>query len=71
DLMLRLYHMLIACSFAGRSQAPDKFIARLAEHFGLLTKERLQGLMMIVRDLPAIDMAELVRLQICEELDDT
>ncbi|GKD47330.1 hypothetical protein Tco_1271975, partial [Tanacetum coccineum] len=26
---------------------------------------------MIVRDLPVIDMAELVRLQICEELDDT
>ncbi|GJW04113.1 hypothetical protein Tco_1562969 [Tanacetum coccineum] len=43
----------------------------LAEHFGLLTEERLQGLTVIMRDLPVIDMAELVRLQICEELDDT
>ncbi|GJY12546.1 hypothetical protein Tco_0381855 [Tanacetum coccineum] len=48
-----------------------QFVARLAEHFGLLTEERLQGLTVIVRDLPVIDMAELVRLQICEELDDT
>ncbi|GKD78752.1 hypothetical protein Tco_1341373, partial [Tanacetum coccineum] len=48
-----------------------QFVARLVEHFGILTKERLQGLTMIVRDLPMIDMAELVRLQICKELDDT
>ncbi|GKB61349.1 hypothetical protein Tco_0917535 [Tanacetum coccineum] len=71
DLMPRLYHRLIACSIAGRSQAPEKFIARLAEHFGLLTEERLQGLAVIVRDLHIIDMAELTRLQICEELVDT
>ncbi|GKE56809.1 hypothetical protein Tco_1495994, partial [Tanacetum coccineum] len=88
DPMLRLCHRLIACSIAGRSQAPEKvtvtdlfylrgmdvgsvnvpyllarylrlfasgrkqgamisdgqFVARLAEHFGLLTEERLQGL---------------------------
>nr|GFA87765.1 hypothetical protein [Tanacetum cinerariifolium] len=43
----------------------------LAEHFGLLTKERLQGLNVIVRDLLVIDMAELVRMQIYVELDDT
>ncbi|GKF00765.1 hypothetical protein Tco_0027688 [Tanacetum coccineum] len=48
-----------------------QFVSCLAEHFGLLTKERLQGLTMIVRDLPVIDMDELVRLQICVELDDT
>ncbi|GKF41247.1 hypothetical protein Tco_0124589, partial [Tanacetum coccineum] len=115
DPMLRLCHRLIACSIAGRSQAPEKvtvtdlfylrgmdvgsvnipyllarylrlfasgrkrgamisggqFVARLAEHFGLLTEERLQGLTVIVRDLPMIDMAELVRLQIYKELDDT
>nr|GEY19053.1 hypothetical protein [Tanacetum cinerariifolium] len=79
DPMLRLRHMLIAYSIAGRSEALEKgamisggqFVARIAEHFGLLTKERLQGLTMIVRDLLVIDMAELVRLQICEELDDT
>ncbi|GKD24334.1 hypothetical protein Tco_1230548 [Tanacetum coccineum] len=49
----------------------DRFVARLAKNFGLFTEERLQGLMVIVRDLPVIDMAELVRLQICVELDDT
>ncbi|GJU45018.1 hypothetical protein Tco_1202284 [Tanacetum coccineum] len=88
DLILRLCHRLIACSIAGRSQAPEKvtvadlfylggmdagsvnvpyllarylrlfaagrksgvhisggqFVARLAEHFGLLTAEILGGL---------------------------
>ncbi|GJW70646.1 hypothetical protein Tco_0127563 [Tanacetum coccineum] len=92
DLILRLYHRLIACSIAGRSQAPEKvtvtdlfylrgldvgsvnipyllarylrrfatrrksgalisggqFVAQLAEHFGLLIEERLQGLMICV-----------------------
>ncbi|GJR45250.1 hypothetical protein Tco_1313353 [Tanacetum coccineum] len=47
-----------------------KFVARLAKHFWLLTEERLQGLKVIIQDLPMIDMAELVRLQIYEELDD-
>ncbi|GKC66071.1 hypothetical protein Tco_1098669 [Tanacetum coccineum] len=115
DLILRLCHRLIACSIAGRSQAPEKvtvtdlfylrgmdvgsvnvpyllarylrlfaagrksgahisggqFVARLAEHFGLLTAEILGGLTVIAPELPIIDMAELVRLQICEQLDDT
>ncbi|GJX28194.1 hypothetical protein Tco_0236273 [Tanacetum coccineum] len=101
DPMLRLCHRLIACSVAGKSQAPEKvivtdlfylrgmdissvnvpyllamylrlfasgrkhgamifegqFVSRLAEHFGLLTKERLQGFMVIVQDLPVINMA--------------
>ncbi|GJZ70889.1 hypothetical protein Tco_0634740 [Tanacetum coccineum] len=48
-----------------------QFVSRLANNFGLITKERLQGLTVIVRDLPAIDIGELVRLQICEELDNT
>nr|GEW96690.1 hypothetical protein [Tanacetum cinerariifolium] len=42
-----------------------QFTARLAEHFRLLTEERLQGLIVIVRELHVIDMAELERLQIC------
>ncbi|GKB19051.1 hypothetical protein Tco_0852974 [Tanacetum coccineum] len=79
DPMLRLCHRLIACSIAGRSQAPKKgaiifrgqYVARLAKHFGLLTKERLQGLTVIATALPIIDMAELVRLQLYVELDDT
>ncbi|GKE79463.1 hypothetical protein Tco_1545583, partial [Tanacetum coccineum] len=52
DPMLRLCHMMMTHNIAGRSQAPKKsgafisgrqFVARLAEHFGLLTEERLQG----------------------------
>ncbi|GJW61741.1 hypothetical protein Tco_0111076 [Tanacetum coccineum] len=46
-----------------------QFVARLAEHFRLLTDQRLQGLMVIVRGLPMTDMDELVRLQICDRLD--
>ncbi|GKC35301.1 hypothetical protein Tco_1047685 [Tanacetum coccineum] len=57
DLILRLCHRLIACSIAGRSQAPEK--------------ERLRGLPVIALELPIIDMAELVRLQIHMEIDDT
>nr|GFB51802.1 hypothetical protein [Tanacetum cinerariifolium] len=57
DLMLRLCHRLIACSIAERSQAPEK--------------ERLLGLTVITPTLPVIDMAELVSLQICKNIDDT
>ncbi|GJW81400.1 hypothetical protein Tco_0145375 [Tanacetum coccineum] len=68
DPILRLYHRLIACSIAGRSQALEKsgalisggqFVARLAKHFRLLTKERLRGLTVIAPELPIIDMAKL------------
>ncbi|GJT91730.1 hypothetical protein Tco_1080575 [Tanacetum coccineum] len=48
-----------------------QYVARLGEHFGLLTEERLQGLTVIAPALPIIDMAELVRLQLCIELDNT
>ncbi|GJY04572.1 hypothetical protein Tco_0370512 [Tanacetum coccineum] len=48
-----------------------QFVARLAEHFGLLTAEILGGLMVIAPELPIIDMIELVRLQICAQFDDT
>ncbi|GJR26205.1 hypothetical protein Tco_1102437 [Tanacetum coccineum] len=47
-----------------------QFVNHLAEHFGLFTKERLHGLTVIIRDLPIIDMAELLRLHICEKLND-
>ncbi|GKE12202.1 hypothetical protein Tco_1415753 [Tanacetum coccineum] len=56
DLILRFCYRLIACSIAGRSQEPEKI-------FG--------GLKVIAPELPIIDMAELVKLQICEKLDDT
>ncbi|GKE77218.1 hypothetical protein Tco_1543338, partial [Tanacetum coccineum] len=101
DPILRMCHRLIACSIAGRTQAPGKvtvtdlfylrgmdvgsvnvpyllarylrmfaagrksgahifggqFMARLAEHFGLLTTEILGGLTVIVPELPIINMA--------------
>ncbi|GKE09870.1 hypothetical protein Tco_1413421 [Tanacetum coccineum] len=56
DPMLRLCYRLITCSIVGRSQALEKVF---------------EGLTVIVRDLLVIDMAELVRLHICMELDDT
>ncbi|GJY83357.1 hypothetical protein Tco_0496733 [Tanacetum coccineum] len=48
-----------------------QFIARLAEHFRLLTAEILGGLTVTTPELQIIDMAELVKLQIYEKLDDT
>ncbi|GKA17642.1 hypothetical protein Tco_0697479 [Tanacetum coccineum] len=48
-----------------------QFVARLAEHFGLLTEERLLGLIVTAPTLPIIDMGELVRLNIYAEIDDT
>ncbi|GJU43172.1 hypothetical protein Tco_1200438 [Tanacetum coccineum] len=44
------------------------FIARLADHFGLLSEEKMHGLTMVVRDLTLIDLDELSRLHICEDL---
>ncbi|GKE45467.1 hypothetical protein Tco_1472751 [Tanacetum coccineum] len=115
DPILRLCHMMIACSIAGRSQAPEKltvtdlfylrgmdvdsvnvpyllarywwlfatgrksgahisggqFVARLTEHFVLLTAEILGGLTVIAPELLIIGMAEQVRLQIYVQFDDT
>ncbi|GKB77126.1 hypothetical protein Tco_0944021 [Tanacetum coccineum] len=48
-----------------------QFVARLAKHFGLLTAEILGGLTVISSELPIIDMAEPVRLQICIKVGDT
>ncbi|GJY08555.1 hypothetical protein Tco_0375609 [Tanacetum coccineum] len=86
--MLRLYHRLIVCGIARRSQAlkkvavTDLFDPRrmdvgsvnilylLARYLRLFALGRKQG-DMISGDLHEINMAELVRLQIYEELDDT
>ncbi|GKE55445.1 hypothetical protein Tco_1494630 [Tanacetum coccineum] len=78
---------MMAHNIVGRSQAPEKvtvtdlfylrgmdvgsFIARLAEHFGLLIAKILGGLTVVALELLIIDMAERVRLQICMEVDDT
>ncbi|GJT44563.1 hypothetical protein Tco_0953278 [Tanacetum coccineum] len=56
DPVLRLCHRMMTHSIAGRSHAPEKI---------------LQGLTVIAPTLLVIDMAELMRLQICMEIDDT
>ncbi|GKF41269.1 hypothetical protein Tco_0124611, partial [Tanacetum coccineum] len=55
DPVLRLCHRMMAHSIVGRSQAPEK----------------VTGLTVIAYALPIVDMAELVRLQICVEFRDT
>ncbi|GKF67776.1 hypothetical protein Tco_0197455, partial [Tanacetum coccineum] len=52
----------------GAKMSGGHFIARLTEHFGLLTEEILLGLTVVVRDLTEIDMDELVKLRIYERL---
>nr|GEU40390.1 retrovirus-related Pol polyprotein from transposon opus [Tanacetum cinerariifolium] len=85
DLILRLYHRLIACSIVGRSQAPKKvtvtdlFYLRGMD-VGSVNVPYL--LAMYLRFFASgrkqgamisgvIDMSKLVRLQLCVELDDT
>ncbi|GJW50984.1 hypothetical protein Tco_0092335 [Tanacetum coccineum] len=94
DLILRLFHRMMAHSIAGRSQAPEKvtvtdlfylrgmdvgsvnvpyLLARYPRRFAVGRKSRayISGLTVIALELQIIDMAELVRLQICMQLDDT
>ncbi|GJV54254.1 hypothetical protein Tco_1449995 [Tanacetum coccineum] len=56
---------------SGAHISGGQFVARMAEHFRLLTAEILGGLTVISFELSIIDMAELVRLQICTQFDDT
>ncbi|GJT86773.1 hypothetical protein Tco_1068490 [Tanacetum coccineum] len=46
------------------------FIGRLAHHFGLVSDDGLRGLSVVTRELPSIDMGELVKLNICIEVGD-
>ncbi|GKA67859.1 hypothetical protein Tco_0767776 [Tanacetum coccineum] len=46
------------------------FIRSLAHHFGLVSDDRLRGLSIMTRELPLIDMGELVKLNICREIGD-
>ncbi|GJY64665.1 hypothetical protein Tco_0466125 [Tanacetum coccineum] len=56
---------------SGAHISGGQFVARLAENFGLMTAEILQGLTIFALELPIIDMTELVRLQIYMEVDNT
>ncbi|GJU85904.1 putative ribonuclease H-like domain-containing protein [Tanacetum coccineum] len=55
---------------SGAHISGGQFVARLAKKFRLLTAKILRGLMVITPELLIIDMAELVRLQICAQFDD-
>ncbi|GKB56032.1 hypothetical protein Tco_0912218 [Tanacetum coccineum] len=70
-LLARYLRLFAAGRKSGALIYGSQFVARLAEHFGLLTEERLRGLTVITPALSVIDMNELVRLQICMEIDDT
>ncbi|GJW45458.1 hypothetical protein Tco_0074257, partial [Tanacetum coccineum] len=71
DAILRLCHRLIACSIAGRGQAPKKVTVTDLFYLRGMDVEILHGLMVIAPELSIIDMTELVRLQICMEVNDT
>ncbi|GJW90380.1 hypothetical protein Tco_0167933 [Tanacetum coccineum] len=64
-LLARYLRLFSAGRKSGAHISGGQFVARLAEHFGLLTVEILRGLTVIAPELSIIDMAELLRLQIC------
>ncbi|GJU87815.1 hypothetical protein Tco_1295361 [Tanacetum coccineum] len=70
-LLDRYLRLFVAGRKSGDHISGGQFVARLAEHFGLLTAKILGGLTVIAPELSIIDMGELVRLQICIEVDDT
>ncbi|GKC27685.1 hypothetical protein Tco_1034979 [Tanacetum coccineum] len=70
-LLARSLRRFVAGRKSGAHISGGQFVARLAEHFGLLTDEILRGLTVIAFELQMIDMARLVRLQICAQFDDT
>ncbi|GKD48791.1 hypothetical protein Tco_1277767 [Tanacetum coccineum] len=58
-LLARYLRLFVAGRKSWSLISGGQFVARLAEHFGLLTEERLRGLTIIAPALPVIDMAEL------------
>ncbi|GJV41073.1 hypothetical protein Tco_1419513, partial [Tanacetum coccineum] len=55
---------------SGARLSRGHFIGRLAHHFGLVSDDRLRGLSIVTRELPIIDMGELVKLKIYMEIGD-
>ncbi|GJR85441.1 hypothetical protein Tco_0209452 [Tanacetum coccineum] len=53
---------------SGSRLSGGHFIRRLAHHFGLVSDDGLRGLSVVTRELPLIDMGELVKLNICIEV---
>ncbi|GKF49200.1 hypothetical protein Tco_0142451, partial [Tanacetum coccineum] len=69
-LLARYLRRFAAGRKSGAHIYGGQFVARLAGYFRLLTTKILRGLTVIAPELPIIDMGELVRLQICMEVDD-
>ncbi|GKA21215.1 hypothetical protein Tco_0701204 [Tanacetum coccineum] len=61
-LLDRYLRLFAAGRKSGAHISEGQFVARLADHFGLLIAEILGGLTIIAPELLVIDMAELVRL---------
>ncbi|GKA33781.1 hypothetical protein Tco_0720210 [Tanacetum coccineum] len=55
---------------SGARLSEGHFIRRLAHHFGLVSDDGLRGLSVVARELPLIDMGELVKLNISMEIGD-
>ncbi|GJR36865.1 hypothetical protein Tco_1212549 [Tanacetum coccineum] len=55
---------------SGARLSEGYFIGRLAQHFGLVSDDGLRGLSVVSRELPLIDMGELVKLNIFMDLGD-
>nr|GEX03157.1 hypothetical protein [Tanacetum cinerariifolium] len=70
-LLARYLRRFVAGRKSEAQISGGQFVARLAKLFGLLTAEVLRGLTVIAPELSIIDMGELVRLIICEQLDGT
>ncbi|GKB01690.1 hypothetical protein Tco_0829734, partial [Tanacetum coccineum] len=60
-LLARYLRRFAAGRKSGAHIFGGQFVARLAEHFGLLTAEILGGLTVIAPELPIINMGELAR----------
>ncbi|GJT47956.1 hypothetical protein Tco_0974113 [Tanacetum coccineum] len=55
---------------SGARLSGGHFIGRLAHHFGLVSDDGLRGLSVVTHEIPLIDMGELVKLNICKEIED-
>nr|GEZ16958.1 hypothetical protein [Tanacetum cinerariifolium] len=62
-LLARYLRLFASGRKSGALILGGKFVARLDEHFGLLTEERLLGLTIISPTLPIINMDKLVRMR--------
>ncbi|GJU49810.1 hypothetical protein Tco_1219365 [Tanacetum coccineum] len=55
---------------SGARLSRGHFIRLIPHHFGLVSDDELRGLFVVTREIPLIDMGELVKLNICMEIGD-